>query len=115
MSHVTLSRTWPARLMPFASASASATPTNASRSGSLYETAVKRGYSTKVSAIRPASSGRPSTKTLSDGANRPVALAVGLRARDREAFVAATRVEGGIGRRYRIGAGNDRVQREESV
>src|SRR6266566_1138584 len=69
MSQVSLSRTWPARLMPFASASAVATPTSASRSGSLYETAVKRWYSTKVSAIGPASSGRPSRKTLSHGTN----------------------------------------------
>ncbi len=39
--------------MPFASASASASPTRASTSGSLYETAVNRWYSTKVSASWP--------------------------------------------------------------
>src|SRR5437868_11241916 len=44
-------------------------PTNASSSGSLYDTAVKRWYSTNASAIGPASSGRRKQNTRSHGTN----------------------------------------------
>src|SRR5436309_13455457 len=60
---------WPAPITPFMRATSAAQPTNASSSGSLYDTAVKRWYSTNASAIGPASSGRRKQNTRSHGTN----------------------------------------------
>src|SRR5713101_7276138 len=64
---VSFSRMCPAPATPFISAASAATPTSASTSGSLYETAVNRWYSTNVSAKVPAISGSRHAKTRSQG------------------------------------------------
>ena len=61
---------WPALATPFISAISAAVPTSASSSGSLYDTAVKRWYSTNAERERAGQLGlRGSRNTRSHGTN----------------------------------------------
>ena len=60
---------WPALATPFISAISAAVPTSASSSGSLYDTAVKRWYSTNAGETAPGELGLAAQNTRSQGTN----------------------------------------------